>query len=98
VYLNVLKQFDGNNLNIKVQGIEKVHWITTTHTQNGTHHHHHRATNEIFSNVVNLYTFPQNTIQPGQYAFPFSFLVPSGVPGSMIFDELHAYASITYVA
>jgi len=36
---------------------------------------------------VPIYTFTYATLAPGQYTFPFCFIIPQYAPGSFFFNE-----------
>jgi len=99
IYLNAISPFQCRGLFIEVHGEERTHWTETeTYTEGDQtrtrtiQHHGHR---EFFNVRVQVYNFGGG-VQPGQYAFPFSFHLPAGLPG--VFEAQHgdARASIRY--
>eukprot|EP00824_Muranothrix_gubernata_P023442 TRINITY_DN627_c0_g2_i1.p1 TRINITY_DN627_c0_g2~~TRINITY_DN627_c0_g2_i1.p1 ORF type:complete len:442 (-),score=33.34 TRINITY_DN627_c0_g2_i1:36-1220(-) len=49
-----------------------------------------------FLNVVPIYAFPEGSIFPGQYQFPFSFNLPDWVPGTFFFEDPIHRAKVRY--
>ena len=96
-------------LKLRVEGREYCRWYES-HQQNnhygdnhyGNHYNHttyekHDHSETIFFYEVIIYEFYQQSINPGQYVFPFSFYLPKECPSSTYFtgDE-SALGVITY--
>ena len=105
VYLGLEMPYPADHIDIQVKGKEKCKWkdtYTTTHREGDrtvTRHHTviRRGENKIFFHRTALFHFPMNTAAPGQYAFPFSFMLPSSLPASLYFcGGKSSRAKITY--
>jgi len=46
---------------------------------------------------IHTWTQTQGYIPPGQYSFPFAFMVPKGLPGSFYFERGTSQGSIRYI-
>ncbi len=46
----------------------------------------HFQTRDFFRQEVQLHSWPQ-TCMPGQYQFPFSFTLPTAIPGSFVYED-----------
>eukprot|EP00041_Stephanoeca_diplocostata_P039436 m.1625578 g.1625578 ORF g.1625578 m.1625578 type:complete len:423 (+) comp25394_c0_seq1:82-1350(+) len=89
IYLNCISQFKCRGLHISIQGEERTRWVERrTHNRtraDGTSYTEteripHRGYNEFFNVRVQVFNFG-GQVQPGQYAFPFQFTIPPGMPG-----------------
>lgn len=63
-------------------------------------HLDHYQYKPIFNHMFPLYVFPQAYIPPGQYQFPFSFILPQGMPATFNYEwtesSRNCYADISY--
>lgn len=57
--------------------------------------HVHKASREFFSDKIHVYPH-QGAVAPGEYNFPFSYQLPSSLPGS--FYEEEGRAGEAYIA
>lgn len=91
VFLQVNQECDADTLQVEFTGMERshVHWTTTRTTGSGdnrkteTVHHHAYASRCLVSLDVPLAQFPNGKVSPGNYEFPFSAVIPPGLPTSM---------------
>jgi hypothetical protein len=80
----------------KVKGVEKTFWErehthnvynSSTKSHTTVHEWHmHGESRKFFEAKVQLYAWPQTCV-PGQYQFPFSFVLPRGLPGSFVYEK-----------
>jgi len=106
IYLNLVQDYPGSTLYISVLGDERVHFIDRVakhkkgrNGQRKTYYVdvHRRAHRSILNKSFPVYSWGNGGIIPrGQYSFPFSFLVPQGLPGSMYLCRNRAQGSIAY--
>ena len=89
VFLNLLKDFPGNELFVKMKGKEEARW-TEGSGKNKSHYHGKKI---IISHQFPLYKFPTSHIPAGQYNFPFSVFVPANLPASFANSGLYAVVS-----
>lgn len=90
VYADIAKDTDATSIQISLHGAENslVHWTTTRTTGTGdnrrteTVHHYARASRTLVHIDVPLASFG-GRIAAGRYAFPFTALVPPGMPTTM---------------
>lgn len=90
-YLYVKEEIKCTALQLEVFGAEfsHVHWTTQETHGSGenrktvTKHHHAYARRHLLRVVVTLASFPNGSLPPGSYEFPFSLVLPSGLPSSM---------------
>mmetsp|Transcript_25051 Transcript_25051/g.54471 ORF Transcript_25051/g.54471 Transcript_25051/m.54471 type:complete len:503 (-) Transcript_25051:595-2103(-) len=106
VLLNCTKPFQCDRVMLKVEGCEKVRWEERREDRNYNSERQEWDTRveiipryghrEFFSVAVPLYSYPQYC-QPGQYQFPFSFVLPVGLPGSFQYtDNNYSYGACYY--
>ncbi len=95
VFLNVTQNFSGGNeLIVELIGREETKMIQRkSHTRtvgSGKHrrtrttytYHNHRQDNYFFNHRFPVYRFNSTYVPMGQYSFPISFVVPSGLPST----------------
>lgn len=92
VLLNCVLPFQAAALVLKVEGYEKTHWNEHHTNRRYCEHskswvedsvvHRRSGTRDMFHITVPLYTY-SHTVQPGQYQFPFSCVLPTNLPGSL---------------
>lgn len=96
VLLNCVSQFKASTLVLKVEGYEKTSWEERIEERRHDSHknewvtdvrsHNHNGRKDFFNLKVPLQTFPQ-FVQPGQYQYGFTFMIPPGLPGSYEFND-----------
>jgi hypothetical protein len=106
VHLNLIAPFPGNRLIFKIKGTESarwIEWIAMTRDLGGGMVQHYSYPIEIVGEAdiidqnIRVYNWLQSdTIFSGQYSFPFSFKLPSGLPGSFFMQNTQAVAEINY--
>ena len=88
IWLNLLKPFPSDVIEIFVVGQEKVKFTTVTHYNTGkTSHRHvhvHRDGNEFFAYTYQLRSTIVGQFPGGQYSYPFSFILPFNLKPSFI--------------
>jgi hypothetical protein len=90
IYIQIYKQFPAERLILKIKGKEKCKWVETRTRTVGQGEerkieHYEVKFDEshiVFKYDQVIYTFSQGWIPPGQYVFPFSFMLPSECPSS----------------
>lgn len=86
VYLNLLKNYPSSELNLLLEGKEKVFWWTK-HTHNDGEHTYtyyvpHWATHRTYNHEFCIARFEGNFIPAGQYQVPFSFVLSESSPST----------------
>lgn len=105
IYIQIYKQFPVERLILKIKGKEKCKWIETRTRTVGHGEHQKIETYEVkfdenhcvfdFNQVI--YTFNEGWIPPGQYVYPFSFVLPKECPASAYYTGSNrAVAYIKY--
>ena len=92
VCLVVNKGFPIKGIEIRLKGKER----TKFRTGSGKHRHTHRGTHICCDYKGELITIKENIIMPGQYQFPFSFILPDSLPGSFYYKEGSKEGEISY--
>ena len=90
ISLNLLKDFPGNELILKIKGKEEARW-TEGSGKNKSHYHGKKI---IISHQFPLYKFNSATIPQGQYNFPFSLFMSPALPASFV--NIGLFAEVTY--
>eukprot|EP00163_Fabomonas_tropica_P023611 TRINITY_DN40986_c0_g1_i1.p1 TRINITY_DN40986_c0_g1~~TRINITY_DN40986_c0_g1_i1.p1 ORF type:complete len:438 (-),score=15.62 TRINITY_DN40986_c0_g1_i1:81-1394(-) len=108
IYLNVVKEIHCEGVHIKVTGYEKTSWeVQRTRqvpveggqpgqTRAETYHQPFGGKKEFFKVKIPVYNASNNVFLPGQFALPFEFGLPQGLPG--VFDERGAHGTTHYSA
>ena len=72
------------HIDFEVRGIEQNFWKRMLATSGGTRRFQEVKTyNNILNYDAQVYQFPNNQVQPGQYVMGFQVMLPEGLPGSM---------------
>ncbi|KAM3140258.1 hypothetical protein pb186bvf_007614 [Paramecium bursaria] len=109
VYMNIGgQQFPCSELHLKIKGVESVKWTEIeqiTHTDNSTNPptyryeqvtHHYDGENRFYQYKIPLQKYSTNFIPPGQYTFPFSFVLQKDLPGTFKKEGSNWHAQIRY--
>jgi hypothetical protein len=104
IYINVHRSYPGNVIYLKLKGKEECHFeehetITETvdgETRTRTIVHHRKGKNTFYRHKIPVYTWPYNEMPPGQYTFPFQFLLGGHLPGTFYKKNPHYDAKICY--
>ena len=91
VYLQVTKSCEASTLQVVLEGREHSHAHWTTHHTSGsgknrhseTRHHNAYANRTILYIDLPLARFPTGSVEPGRYEYPFTAVLPPGLPSSM---------------
>ncbi|OEH79206.1 arrestin (or s-antigen) N-terminal domain-containing protein [Cyclospora cayetanensis] len=88
VFVNVLSEIEFSRLTLDVSGIEAITFKSPPRRQlceNGSPPKSVEAKErkEIFRSKATLYEPPDGRLSPGHYRFPFIFVLPLGIPGSV---------------
>lgn len=83
IYLNILKSYNGTNLVLNINGVEKSEWTERRGSGDNRHTVHFGQKVDTLERDLPIYSFPDMIATPGQYAFPFSFILPNNLPGSV---------------
>jgi len=107
INIQLHQPFPGYQLHMTLQGTEFARWVQRqrrTRRRKGKTSHYYvnvtrRAQLETINQNITIYTWDQNQgmIPPGQYSFPFAFMIPKGLPGSFYFQRGSAIGSIRYL-
>mgnify|MGYP000891382197 FL=1 len=96
INLNLLETYPGDSIVLVVKCAEK--WMRSYITRDGKHTKSHLGRNKhvVMDMKLPVYKNEGRELQPGQYAFPVSFLIPSQTPPSF-YQEGHEWvASIEF--
>jgi len=102
-----------DKIKIKLEGVERVSFTYEArerdyNTWGNNHNHNHYRTvirqansrNTVISQDSVIYQFPDRCIPPGQFSFPFSFVLPSGCPSTFLYEwnenNHECYADLKY--
>lgn len=104
IYLNILKPFNTNTLQVLITGKEKtkVVYVTTHSDEHGSHRdvHKDKAKKEFFAYHYEIRSHLPDQFPGGQYSYPFSFILPHDLPPSFAFEWTeeghHCYGKIEY--
>lgn len=83
VYINCKSSRNYKMLNIKLEGGEHVEWSENK----GDNKRTYRNTKHTYKAQFQLAVFANGVLPAGNYSFPFRFLLPSELPGSMFENE-----------
>lgn len=83
VYLHVKQPIDASSLQLVVFGEEYSHVRYETGSGDNKQTHHAYARRNLLYIVVDLASFPGGKAAPGNYEFPFSAVLPAGLPTTM---------------
>lgn len=109
VFLNLLKPYPGEDIKLKIKGLEKTCIIGHKEEEfydpvrgvNIRSQKEHVTSDAAvcFNQSTKIFDFgPRELLEPGQYTFPFSFRLPLHIPGTFHHVEHNLRASITYTA
>lgn len=93
IHLNLVKDYPGNKVILKVKGFESTRFIDFEHTIPIEF----KDRKIITRQSLEVYDFASPFIQKGQYSFPFSLELPKDLPGSFfqsverVFGQIHYY-------
>jgi hypothetical protein len=100
VYIDILNPVHVNSLSLRIKGKEKTHWTETrTRTVNGkseTFTESYFGNHQIFKVMIPIAHMDPNMPFMGQYQYPFSFVLPTGIPGTANIRYGGATGSINY--
>lgn len=96
VYLSVLKPYEGTNVVLNITGRETSRWTETQGSGDNRHQVTYQSSKITLSKTFKLFTFPEVIAGVGQYAFPFSFLLPRDLAGSVYYSTYGRTGTITY--
>jgi hypothetical protein len=89
IFLNLISHYPGNQLFLKLKGKEVVHMVKLV--QRGDHQENVKYSdkNEVIKQSIPVYTW-DDSLPPGQFSIPFSFLLPPHLPPSF-YQQGHRY-------
>lgn len=102
IYLELLKEYPGNVLILKIKGKEETHYNKTQgvrHPGESVKSVQHRGRNLFYNHRVVIFTWNKGTTvgaSPGQYTFTFSFVLNSFLPSSFKLSQGDTKAVIRY--
>lgn len=86
VFINILNPVKASTLTLRIKGKEKTHWTEqrTRHVQDRTETYTETfyGEHQMFNVIIPVASFDRNLPFSGQYQYPFSFILPEGIPGS----------------
>lgn len=84
--MNLISMFNQGVVYLTVAGVEQVKLVEVIHTGTGDDRReekkHHNDRNFFFNNRFPVHHFHSGFMAAGQYSFPFSFMLPTGLPSS----------------
>jgi len=97
-YVNIVSPISCNGIFLTLEGTERTHWSErksrqipdgtnedgSTRYQTEYYTEEHRGDHVIIRQRSMLYNLGGQALNPGQYTFPFTFRLPTGIPGSFI--------------
>ena len=105
IYVQINQQYPAYKLKLKIKGKEKWKWYEqkSREMRDGDrvwtewYEDKHDEDHNVFEYEDNIYKFSVGYIPPGQYVFPFSFVLPHDCPSTAYFTgDQKATASIKY--
>ena len=96
IYLNLLKSYPGDSLYVIVKGVEKYMYSYTSDNDRSTSYNVAKDKSVFVNQKIPVYKVSGRDFQPGQYAFPISFLIPPGTPPSFYQEGNDWVASIEF--
>ena len=91
IYLRTFEHMEARHIMIKVKGQEKTKWYdeVTRHEENEVKHELEKrhSDKKIFEFSAPVFTFATPVLEPGDYAIPFAFQLPSHLPSSILFKR-----------
>lgn len=104
IYLNLIKPFQTNQLQVLLTGKEKTKVVYVTQSNSGNSHHENvhvdKGRREFFAYHYEIPSHLPDQFPAGQYSYPFSFLLPPDLPPSFAYlwnDRGHpCYGKIEY--
>ena len=92
VYLLVNKAFPINGIEIRLKGKEEARY----RTGHGKHKQIHRGEHVCCDYKAQLVAIKENILMPGQYQFPFTFILPDSLPGTFHYESRRVKGDISY--
>ena len=105
IYLNLVESFPGNSIFLKIKGKEECEFdeVKSVWKDNpdGTRimvqeTHHLEGHNIFYRLKFPVYVWNSDSIQPGQYCFPFAFIMGGNMAGSFYENENQILGKIKY--
>eukprot|EP00200_Dunaliella_tertiolecta_P005145 CAMPEP_0202340250 /NCGR_PEP_ID=MMETSP1126-20121109/1768_1 /ASSEMBLY_ACC=CAM_ASM_000457 /TAXON_ID=3047 /ORGANISM="Dunaliella tertiolecta, Strain CCMP1320" /LENGTH=440 /DNA_ID=CAMNT_0048930925 /DNA_START=173 /DNA_END=1495 /DNA_ORIENTATION=- len=85
VYFNVSEAFETDALVLRVIGEEHARWTEECYTGLDYDESTYRGRTQLIGHETTL--IEKGLVEPGSYAFPFQFVLPSSLPGSLEWDQ-----------
>ena len=89
IFLRTMVPVNVSTIDLEVSGKEKVSFEVRTNRNNDWHDDKHKAKRTIMHFHQPAFTFAVSTLAPGDYAIPFTFVLPVGIPSSLLFKNHH---------
>ena len=89
IFLRTMVPVNVSTIDLEVSGKEKVSFVVRTNRNNDWHDDKHKARRTIMHFHQPAFTFAVSTLAPGDYAIPFTFVLPVGIPSSLLFKNHH---------
>lgn len=87
VYLRVTQPIDVSFIDLEVKGGEKASFVERVHRDNEWHDDKRKTKKTLMKFHHPCFTFAVPTLMPGDYAIPFSFTLPAGIPSSLYYKN-----------
>eukprot|EP00357_Protocruzia_adherens_P036833 CAMPEP_0114982876 /NCGR_PEP_ID=MMETSP0216-20121206/6380_1 /TAXON_ID=223996 /ORGANISM="Protocruzia adherens, Strain Boccale" /LENGTH=442 /DNA_ID=CAMNT_0002344781 /DNA_START=126 /DNA_END=1454 /DNA_ORIENTATION=- len=104
IHMNLLKPYNANQLYLYIKGSEDTKWYERVKVYNHKTKEWTKKTKKRTASYglihfkVPIYNWEKSRVYPGQYSFPFSFTLPTHLPGSFSYTSRlnDASGDITY--
>ena len=92
VYLRTNVPLEVKHIDLEIKGKENASFETRVHRDNEWHDEKHKTKKTLWHFHQPCFTFAVSVLAPGDYAIPFSFQLPSGIPSSLYYKNKHIQA------
>lgn len=89
IYLRTSHPIEARYIELEITGKEKVSIVTRVHRDNDWHDDKHKSKKVLYHTKQPCFTFAVPVLSPGDYAIPFSFQLPQGIPSSLFYKNKH---------
>jgi hypothetical protein len=92
IFLRTNVPLEVSQIELDVQGKEKVSFVTRENRDNEWHDDKHKHKKILWQFKQPCFTFSVSHLAPGDYAVPFSFSLPAKIPSSLYYKNKHIQA------
>ncbi|CDW71388.1 UNKNOWN [Stylonychia lemnae] len=87
IFIRTMMPLEVSTINIEVKGVEKGGFTVTRSNGKSTHRERRWYTHRHIKYDQPCFNFAVDTLQPGDYAVPFQFNLPLGIPATMFLND-----------